>query len=171
MFRKVLVPIDGSRVSNFVVPHIIHEHQKNRALKIHLLNVQPWFAGYVAWFASSRDCEFFHRERAEKALASARRALDAFGVPYTVHVEVGSKGEIIAETAKRLGCDHIVMTSARRTNSLTRMFGDLVTHKVLASTNIPLEIVAADAVSNVGRYGVPAAAAALLGSLFLAVAD
>jgi YjbE family integral membrane protein len=171
MVRKILVPVDGSSVSNFVVPHIIHEHHKNRALKIHLLNVQPWFSTHIAWFASSENREVFHRERAERALAPARRALDAFGVPYTVHVEVGNKGEIIAETAQRLGCDHIVMTSARRRNSLTRMFQDSVTHKVLKSTNIPLEVVAADAVSNIERYGVPAGLAALLGSLFLAAAD
>ncbi|MBI2319196.1 MAG: universal stress protein [Betaproteobacteria bacterium] len=167
---RVLVPIDGSRNSNFVVPHLIREFHKNRALKIHLLNVRPWFRTYVAQIRGGRDLKDLHREQGEKALLPARKALDGFGVPYLVHIEEGDKAEVIAATARRLCCDHIVMSTARR-NSLTRMFRDSVTHQVIESTNVPVELIAGDAPSNVDRYGVPASIGAGLALAFLAAAD
>lgn len=166
---KILVPIDGSRNSHFVVPHVIREFMKNRALQIHLLNVQPPFSWHIARFVSKKSREQYHADQAEKAVRAVRRALDGFGVPYSLHVEVGDKAKLITETARRLQCDHIVMSTARK-NSLTRMLEDSTTNKVLELTPVPLEVIAGDAVSKFERYGIPAALAAAL-ALFLAAAD
>ena len=170
MLRKILVPVDGSRNSNFVVPHIIREFQKNRTLEIHLLNVRPRFSMHVAQFVSKKNRETFHRDQAEKALLPVRKALDGFQVPYSLHVKVGNKGVLIAETARRLGCDHIVMSTARK-NSLTRLVENSVTNKVLELTAVPVEVIAGDAVSRWESYGIPASIGTALALLFLAAAD
>ncbi len=167
---KILVPVDGSRNSNFVAPHIIREFQKNRALQIHLLNVQPRFSMHIARFVSKKNRETFHRDQAEKALLPVRKALDGFQVPYALHIEVGNKGALIAETARRLRCDHIVMCTARK-NSLTRMLEDSVTNQVLELTTVPVEVIAGDAISRLERYGIPAGIGAALVSLLLAAVD
>jgi hypothetical protein len=83
---------------------------------------------------------------------------------------LGRKAEVIAETAQRLGCDHIVMATARK-NSLTRMLEASVTNRVLELTTVPVEVIAGDAVSNLERYGIPTGVAAFIGLMLFAVAD
>ena len=167
---KILVPIDGSRNSHFVVPHVIREYQKNHALEIHLLNIQPPFSWHISRFINKKTREQFHRDQAEKALAKVRRALDGFNVPYSLHIEVGSKAKLITETARRLRCDHIVMVTARK-NSLTRMLQDSTTNQVLELTPVPVEVIAGDAVSRLERYGIPVGISTILGLTLFAAAD
>jgi nucleotide-binding universal stress UspA family protein len=167
---KVLVPVDGSKNSQHAVRHVIGEFRKNGAMDIHLLNVQRPFSRHVAQFVSKRNRESFHRDEAEKALRPIRRMLDNAGAPYTVHREVGNKAVLITDMARRLGCDHIVMSTARK-NSLTRMIEDSVTNKVLQLTTVPVEVIAGDAVFKAERYGIPAGVGTALALLALAAAD
>lgn len=168
--RKILVPVDGSPNSNLVVPHVIREYQSNPQLEIHLLNVQPRFSAHIARFVRRQDLDQFRQAQAQASLCPVRKALDGFKVPYTLHVEVGDKGELIARKAQDLGCDHIVMSTARK-NSLTRMLQDSVTNKVLELTTVPVEVIAGAPVTGVERYGIPAALASLLGLAFLAAVE
>ena len=79
-------------------------------------------------------------------------------------------GQAEADAARRLRCDQIVMGTARK-NSLTRMLQDSTTNRVLELTNVPVEVIAGDAVSNVECWGLPAALAATLAALFMIAAD
>ena len=167
---KVLVPVDGSPNSLHAVRHVINEHARHSGIEVHLLNVQAPFSRHIAQFASRRNRVSFHADEAEKALRPVRRALDAAGVPYTAHVEVGRKAEVIAETAQKLGCDHIVMSTARK-NSLTRMLEASVTNRVLELTTVPVAVIAGDAVSKLERYGIPAGVGGTMAFLLFAVAD
>ena len=167
---KVLVPVDGSPNSQHAVRHVIKEFAKNRAMEVHLLNVQAPFSRHIAQFASRKNCDSFHHDEAEKALRPVRGMLEAVGVPYTAHIEVGRKAVVIAETARRLRCDNIVLSTARK-NSLTRMIEASVTNRVLELTTVPVQVIAGDAVSNLERYGISAAIGATLASLLLAAVD
>lgn len=153
---KILVPVDGSRNSHHAVRHAANEFLKNPTMEIHVLNVQAPFSRHISQFSSKRNREAFHHEAAEKVLKPIRTLLESQGVPYVVHVEVGPKAQTIADTARRLQCDHILMSTARK-NSLTRMLEDSVTNKVLELTTVPVQIIAGDAISRWERYGVPAA--------------
>jgi nucleotide-binding universal stress UspA family protein len=119
---------------------------------------------------SSRNRQDYHREEAEKALSPVRQMLDNLGIPYSVHVEVGENAKCIADAARRLHCDQIVMSAARK-NSLTRWVENSVTNRVLELTPVPVELIAGNAVSKYERYGIPAALTALLGLLLAAFAD
>jgi len=167
---KILVPIDGSRNSRFAVQHVIREFMKNPALEIHLLNVQPPLSWHIARFIGKKSRDAYHRDEAAKAMKAAIRALDNHTVPYALHTEVGDKAKLISDTAHKLKCDHIVMSTARK-NSLTRMLEDSVTNKVLELTSIPVEVIAGDEVSRMERYGIPAGIGALLTFMFLAAVD
>jgi hypothetical protein len=72
--------------------------------------------------------------------------------------------------AQKLGCDRIVMSTARK-NSVTRMLEASVTNRVLELTTVPVEVIAGDAVSKLERYGVPAGIGGLLALLLFAAAD
>ena len=167
---KVLVPVDGSANSLHAVRRVISEFPKNRGMEVHLLNVQAPFSRHIAQFASRKNRDSFHRDEAEKALRPVRQVLDAAGVPHIVHIEVGRKAEVIAETARQLRCDHIVMSTARK-NSLTRMLEASITNRVLELTTVPVEVIAGDAVSKLERYGIPAGMGGALALLLLAAGD
>ena len=167
---KVLVPVDGSRNGEFAIKHVIKQFMNNTAMEIHLLNVQPPFSRHIARFVSRKALHDHHRDEAEKALRPVRQTLDAFGIPYSVHTVVGDRAKSITDAARRLRCDQIVLSTARK-NSLTRLVENSLTNKVLELTPVPVEVIAGDAVSKYERYGIPAAIAALLGLLLAAVVE
>jgi YjbE family integral membrane protein len=167
---KILVPVDDSRNAQHAVRHVIAEFRKNPAFEVHLLNVQAPFSRHVAQFAAKKDRDEYHREQSEAALAPLRALLDDARVPYAQHLKVGRKAETIADEARRLKCDHIVLATARK-NSLTRMFEASVTNKVLDLTTVPVEVIVGDSVSKLERYGIPVGIGAGLGALALLAID
>lgn len=167
---KILVPVDGSSNSLHAVRHVVNEFRKNAALEIHLLNVQTPFSQYVSRFVSRRDRHDFHRDQAELALLPSRQMLDRFGVPHEAHMELGEKASVIADTARHLRCDHIMMSTTRK-SSLIRMVENSTINKVIELTTVPVEIIAGDAPSKMERYGIPAGVGTGLASLFFAAAE
>jgi len=167
---KVLVPVDASRNAQHAVTHVIREFRKNPTFEVHLLNVQAPFSRHVAQFVAKKDRDSYHREQSEAVLAPLVAMLDEFRIPHAEHVKLGPKAQTIADEAKRLQCDHIVMATARK-NSLTRMLEASVTNKVLDLTSVPVEVVVGDSVSKLERYGIPVGLGAGLGALALLIAD
>ncbi|MEO8653558.1 MAG: HAD-IC family P-type ATPase, partial [Ramlibacter sp.] len=167
LVMKILIPVSSSHNAQFAVRHVVRRFMNDSSIQIHLLNVQPSFGRYLGRFASRRNLREYHRGESEKALDPSKRILEGFGIPYAVHMAVGDQAERITETAKRLHCDEIVMSTARK-NSLTRLLENSVTNRVLERTSVPVEILAGDAISPWERYGLPAALAALLGLLLVA---
>jgi YjbE family integral membrane protein len=167
--QRVLIPVDGSRNSEFAVRHVIARFLKDPAMEVHLLNVQPPFSRHVAQFVSRRNREAWHRDEAEKALAPARRLLEQHGVPHAAGYKLGERAKTIADEARRLRCSQIVIATARK-NSLTRMLQDSTTNHVLEQTTVPVEVIAGDTVSRLERWGLPAGLGALI-ALLVAAAD
>ena len=170
VMEKVLVPVDGSHNAHHAVRHVIGEYRNGGITEVHLLNVQTPFSKHVAQFVSRKARDSYHRDESAKALKPIRRMLDTANVAYSVHVEVGRKAEVITEAARRLGCDHIVMATARK-NSLTRMLEASVTNRVLEMTTVPVEVIAGDAVSKLERFGIPIGIAGAIGLMLFAVVD
>jgi len=167
---RVLVPVDGSRNSEYALRHVVNEFSKNPAMEIHLLNVQPPFSRHISQFIGRKTRDSFHHDEAEKALRPARQLIEKFGVPYSVHIKVGNKADMIVDEARRLSCQRIVMSTARK-NSLTRMLEDSTTNKVLEKTSVPVEVIAGESVSKLERYGLPSGLAAALALLVAAAVD
>jgi YjbE family integral membrane protein len=165
--QRILVPVDGSPNSQYAVRQVINEFMKDSALEVHLLNVQPAFSRHIANFVSRSNRHDYHRAQGQKALGPIKQLLENHGVPYAEHLEVGDKAALIAQAARRLRCDRIVMSTARK-NSLTRMLEDSTTNRVLEATDVPVEIIAGDMVSPLERFGVPAGLGAAIVLLLMA---
>jgi len=165
--QRILVPVDGSPNSQYAVRQVINEFMKDSALEVHLLNVQPAFSRHIANFVSRSNRHDYHRAQGQKALGPVKQLLESHGVPYAEHLEVGDKAVLIAQAARRLRCDRIVMSTARK-NSLTRMLEDSTTNRVLEATDVPVEIIAGDMVSPLERFGVPAGLGAAIVLLLMA---
>ncbi len=167
---KVLVPVDGSPNARHAVRHVIAEFRRDPAFEVHLLNVQAPFSRHVAQFVAKSDRDGYRREQSDAVLAPLSALLDEHRIPHAVHVKVGRKAEAIAEEARRLKCDHIVLATARK-NSLTRMVEASVTNRVLDLTSVPVEVVVGASVSKLERYGIPFGIGAGLGALALLALD
>jgi len=165
---KVLIPVDGSRNCQFAVKHVIKEFMNNTAMEIHLLNVQPPFSRYIARFVSRKSLHDHHRDESEKALGPIKQMLGGFSIPHSAHAAVGERAKTITDTARRLRCDHIVMSTARK-DSLTRLVENSLINKVLELTSVPVEVIAGEEVSKWERYGIPAGIGAALALVFATV--
>lgn len=168
----VLVPVSDLPNSHHAVERVASEFPRNPDMTVHLLNVRKPLSKRVSKFVRRTLREDYHREGAAIALKPARDILERHHIPYQVHVRVGDAGTLIADEAKRVGADRIVMASAR-TGSITRIVEDSTTERVLQLTTVPVEIIVGDAVSALERWGVPAAIAAVAAAFvaFLLVAD
>ena len=165
---RVLVPVDMSSPNcDFALKHVVNRFMNDSTIEIHLLNVQPKFSHDISRFTNARTLHEYHREESEKALRPCMRMLDNFNIPYGVHMEVGDTADCIAETAKRLHCDEIVMSTAHK-NSLVRLVENSVTNRVLERSSVPVEVVPGKAESPWERYGIPAALAGLVALMFAA---
>ncbi len=153
---KVLVPVDGSRNSEYALRHVVNEFMKTPEMEIHLINVQPRLSRHIGRFLSKKTQESYHRDEAEKRLGLAKKVMDSYAVPYSTHIRTGDKAAMIVEEARRLNCQKIVMGTARK-NSLTRMLEDSTTNNVLEQTSVPVEVIAGDSVSKMESYGIPTA--------------
>ena len=167
---RVLIPVTGTHNCELAVRHVVRQFMNNTAMEIHLLNVQPPLSSYITRFISRRNVHDYHHAEAEKALLPSRQVLDGYGVPYAVHIQVGERAECITAMAHHLHCDHIVMGTARK-NSLTRLVETSTTNRVLELTDVPVEVVAGDAVSRWERYGIPAGVGGAIALLLTAIAD
>jgi nucleotide-binding universal stress UspA family protein len=165
----ILVPCDGSGNSLLGVQHAVSEYREGTAVRIHLLNVQPTMPSHIAHHVGREVLVDFQRERADEALAPARRVLDAAGVPYSVHVATGARAECIAEAATRLACDRIVMGTARK-SALLRAVENSLTDKLIECTHVPVELIAGARASALERVGIPAGVGAGLAILWLGAA-
>ncbi len=164
---RVLVPSDGSANAQYGVRYVVSEFMKNPQLEIHVLNVQPPFSKDVSRFTNRQVRMEFHHEQAEKALAPVRQALESAGIAYTVHTEVGDAADCIADAARRLRCDRIVMSTARK-SSLVRLVENSVTNQVLERTTVPVQVISGSSASTLERVGIPAGVGAGLIVLVLA---
>jgi len=164
---NILVPVDASPNALRAVRHAIAEYRRHHELRVHLLNVQPRLSRHAARFISRADREGWLRDRADTAMAAAVALLTDAEVPHEKHWATGERADQICRAAKRLDVHHIVMGTARK-NSITRMLEDSMTHRLLETTPVPVEVIAGGAVSKWERWGLPAGVLGLGGLLILA---
>ena len=150
----LLLPCDGTSSAMLALRRALDAFHRGEVLRIHLLNVQPPFSAYVARHVGEDVRAGFHRERADEALAEARQLLDDAGVPYCVHRKVGDKALCIADAARSLRCDRIVIGTARK-SALVRAIENSLTNRLLEISSVPVEVICGGPAGVLERVGVP----------------
>ena len=151
----LLLPCDGSSSALLAVRHAIDAFRRGEVRLVHLLNVQPPFSAYAARHVGRALRDDYHRECADLALAEARQLFDAAGVPHVVHSEVGNRVRCIADAARRLRCDRVLLGSERK-SALVRAVENSLTNQLLERCPVPVEVVGGAPASMVERVGIPA---------------
>lgn len=168
--KRILVPVDGSKNSELAVRHVVNQFFHNSSMEIHLINIQSKLPRHIGRFLSKQSVQEWNQEKSNLALASARTILETHAIPHGVISKTGDRAKIIADEARRLRCDQIVLGTARK-NSLTRMLENSTTNKLIEITNIPVEVVSGESVSPLERWGIPTAGAGIIATLLGVILD
>ena len=144
MFTNILIPTDGSELSSVASRGAIQMARAFKAKTIAVL-VSPTFRqlsdeGFVAPASnfSKREWEESVSDRARVALDAVAAQAKAAGVPCeTVHVFRDQAHTAIIDTAKKKGCDLIVMGSHGYGGFKQLMLGSH-TVRVLSHSKIPV---------------------------------
>ena len=143
MFKHILVPTDGSKLSQKAVNQAIGLARDFQA-KVTALHVFPKFSGSpYGTFGPAEDLlEEAHRNQAQaesdRLFATLRKSAVAAGVPFeAVLVEHNDVSQQVISTAKKKKCDLICMASHGRRGFAGVLLGS-ETNKVLTHSDIPV---------------------------------
>ena len=143
MFKRILVPTDGSELSGRAVTTAITLAKTVGAEIFTLCVKEPFPYGAVAEMQPTPPQEFFDAQErmATRHVAAVAESCKAAGVRCTaLTVEGLHPWEEIIAHAERTGCDLIVMASHGRRGVSALLLGS-ETQKVLSHTRIPVLIV------------------------------
>jgi nucleotide-binding universal stress UspA family protein len=140
MFKKILLPTDGSELSAKAAQGALKLAGQLGASVVGLTIVEPYSYSTLSEYRPETLEAFEARnaQAAEQRLASIVQAAKDAGVPCeTVAVKSFSPYEAIIETARKHGCDVIFMASHGRRGLSAILLGS-ETQKVLTHSNIPV---------------------------------
>lgn len=119
-------------------------------------------------FLNKQTINEWQAEHAQAAAKSASEFLERAGVNFSFTYVTGDKGEDLRDEAQRLECNRIVIGTSKK-NTLSRLFENSTTAKLLEISDIPVEVVTGKSVSNLERWGVPAIGAGAATALMAAM--
>jgi len=141
MYKHILIPTDGSELSNGAVRQGI-DLARAVGARVTVVNVSPTFRTFSADpFMATSTPEQFRRTcqaEAERVLAVAAAGASTAGVVCeTVHLEGDRPYQAIIDTATKRECDLIFMASHGRRGVAALVLGS-ETSKVLTHSKIPV---------------------------------
>ncbi len=142
MYKKILVPLDGSGLSESVLSHVVTIATSCQVPEVVLMRVREPLDKSVketldAKIASQLD-EAYHDEAAnylEKIATTLKRK----GIAVKVEVLLGNPAEEIIKYSRRSGVDLIIMSTHGRSGVSRWVFGS-VADKVIRQTEVPVLI-------------------------------
>ena len=139
--HRILLPVDGSDPAARAVEYVCALRNARIPIEIRLLNVQmPIDSGNVRRFVSQETIDAYCRAEGEGALDAAKKALQASGFAFEVHLLTGHAGQTIAQEALRWGCTRIVM-GTRGLGALANVMLGSTALQVLHLSDIPITLV------------------------------
>jgi nucleotide-binding universal stress UspA family protein len=164
MYKKILVPLDGSKLAECAIPHVEELVKGCDTEEVILVSVTERVQGYRpiegssepvvgsggGWMGSSQtSVQRFVPEAFGKKEKQAQRYLDriakgmaAKGINVSTEVLLWKPAEAIVGYAKQFGCDLIVMASHGRSGPSRWAHGS-VADKVLRGSCIPVLMIRA----------------------------
>ena len=170
VMNKVLIPVDDSSNALMALKHAVNMYGNDRQTHFHICNVQPKLYTHIRKFLSKQTINEWQAERAQTAAKSASEFLEKAGANFSFTYVTGDKGEALRDEAQRLECNRIVIGTAKK-NTLSRLFENSTTAKLLEISDIPVEVVTGKSLSTLERWGIPALGAGAATALMAAVID
>jgi len=150
MYQKILVPLDGSKLAECVIPHVEEIAMHCGANEVVLVSVTEPVQGYRVFEDYSQEAEERlvpeavgkQQKQAQNYLDRVAKGLDAKGVKVQTEVLLGSPAEEISLYAEHRGCNLIIIASHGR-SGLSRWTHGSVADKVFRAVRVPVLMVQA----------------------------
>jgi nucleotide-binding universal stress UspA family protein len=143
MYQKILVPLDGSSLSETSLSHVINLVKGSKAPKIILIRArEPMDSGVRQRLSEdlAGKLEEAYDDETREYLDSIARYLKDNGLTAETSAIVGPAAEGILDYARDNDVELIVMSSHGRTGIARWAFGS-VTEKVLKQSDIPVLVI------------------------------
>jgi nucleotide-binding universal stress UspA family protein len=142
MFKRILVPTDGSELSNKAIIAAVDLAKMVQATLVGMTTLEPYSYSNLSEYRPETldDYEARMDQAGAERLGKIADAAAQAGVPVeTMSVKSFSPYEAIIDTAKSKGCDLIVMASHGRRGLNAVLLGS-ETQKVLTHSSIPVMV-------------------------------
>jgi nucleotide-binding universal stress UspA family protein len=146
MYKTILVPMDGSKRAETILPHVEQLARQNNARVVFIEVLEPNAAMVTPYdMVPYIDAEALEQRKAEAAnyLAGLVGEFREKGIDAKQYVEQGPVVRTILDVADRESAEIVAMASHGRTG-LARVFYGSVAAGVLAAADRPLLIVRAE---------------------------
>jgi nucleotide-binding universal stress UspA family protein len=142
MYSRILVPLDGSKRAEAILPHVLDLARRYDATVVFMRAVEPITVnvGLYGSYTLLQEEQKQRTEQAESYLSALQEEYRAKGIEIETRVTHISPVEAITETAKHEGADLIAMASHGRTG-LPRVFYGSVAAGVLHRIDRPLLLI------------------------------
>ncbi len=141
MFRKILVPLDGSKLAEKALPFATETAKAHGAALVLLRVIHPIYLEEPVTEAEQVVIQK-EKERAGRYLDEVAGKLKAEDLSVEEMVGEGDIARVILDTAAEKGCDLICMTT-HGFSGMERFIWGSITDKVAKATNVPLMLIRA----------------------------
>ena len=142
MTYKIFMPFDGSSCSLRALQHAVAMAQRISGSSLHIASAheEPLIVGELAVYVPRDKMEKIQREHGEAVLERAEPIAKVSGVPYDTETLIGPVAQVLAERARTVGCDAIVM-GTRGMTALGNVLMGSVASKLVHLSDLPLTLV------------------------------
>jgi len=143
MYKTILVPLDGSKRAETILPHVedLAPRYSAKVIFLHVLEPPHFVVGIEGTYAAPTQQEFDKwTKETESYLVGLQREFGKEGIEARVSVAHGPVVETIIKTAEREGADLIAMASHGR-SGLSKVFYGSVAAGVLQRVDRPLLLI------------------------------
>ena len=150
MYKKILVPLDGSPVAEGVLPHAQNLAYSEGA-ELVLLNVAANAAADFLFAdpALAERSVSEQEERSKAYMTQVEERLRAEGVQVSTLLREGAVAQVILDTAEEIQADVIAMSTHGRTGAARWLLGS-VADRVVRNSKVPVLLIRAPA-SRAGK--------------------
>jgi nucleotide-binding universal stress UspA family protein len=150
MYKKILVPLDGSKLAECALPYVEELAKGCNTEEVILASVTERVQGYIAFEDPSQplgqrlapEASGKKEKQAQRYLDRIAKAMEAKGIKVDTEVLLGDPAEEIVIYAQHPGCDIIVMSSHGRSGPSRWAHGS-VADKVFRASCVPVLMVRA----------------------------
>jgi nucleotide-binding universal stress UspA family protein len=143
MYRKILVPLDGSKVAEGVLPHAkALAYSVGAELILLTVGANPALDFVFSDPGLAQSAVQEQEDRSKKYITEIESELKSAGFKASVQLRIGSVAEVILETAEELQVDVIAMSTHGRTGAARWLLGS-VAERVVHNSKVPVLLIRA----------------------------
>jgi len=143
MYKKILVPLDGSKVAEGVLPHAKSlAYSEGAELVLLTVAANPAMDFVFSDPGLAQDAVSEQEEKSKTYISEVENGLKAEGFRVSTLLRIGSVAEVILGVAEELQADVIAMSTHGRTGPARWLLGSIA-ERVVHNSNIPVLLIRA----------------------------